>query len=158
MKSDKKRNIILLIILVIWIIFILLVNLITNYSFNKSESKNNKDDLIEIKMVTEKVIVQGDIVIYEISDVNNINKKNCVVSVLNSNDVIIDEAYIRENRIIIDWITVVRNILVRNMKDVLYYNGVNLNLEFDEEDEEEDNSNDELDYRTDDEKLMHLFM
>lgn len=102
MKSDKKRNIILLIILVIWIIFILLVNLITNYSFNKSESKNNKDDLIEIKMVTEKVIVQGDIVIYEISDVNNINKKNCVVSVLNSNDVIIDEAYIRENRIIID--------------------------------------------------------
>lgn len=102
MKSDKKRNIILLIILVIWIIFILLVNLITNYSFNKSESKNNKDDLIEIKMVTEKVIVQGDIVIYEISDVDNINKKNCVVSVLNSNDVIIDEAYIRENRIIID--------------------------------------------------------
>ena len=64
----------------------------------------------------------------------------------------------KKERIAIDWITVVRNILVRNMKDVLYYNGVNLNLEFDEEDEEDDNSNDELDYRTDDEKLMHLFM
>ena len=65
---------------------------------------------------------------------------------------------LKKERIAIDWITVVRNILVRNMKDVLYYNGVNLNLEFDEEDEEDDNSNDELDYRTDDEKLMHLFM
>ena len=102
MKCDKKRNIILLIVLVIWIVFIVLVNIITNHGFNKSESKNNKDDLIETKMVTEKVIVQGDIVIYEIIDVDNINKKNCVVSVLNSNDVIIDEAYIRENRIIID--------------------------------------------------------
>ena len=102
MKCDKKRNIILLIVLVIWIVFIVLVNIITNHGFNKSESKNNKDDLIETKMVTEKVIVQGDIVIYEIIDVDNINKKNSVVSVLNSNDVIIDEAYIRENRIIID--------------------------------------------------------
>lgn len=101
MKSDKKRNNILLIILVIWILFIVFVNIIVNSSFN-NKSKKNKDDLIEIKMVTEKVIVQGDIVIYEILDVDNINKKNCVVSVLNSNDAIIDKAYIRENRIIVD--------------------------------------------------------
>lgn len=102
MKNDKKINIILLIVLVIWILFITFVNIISNISFVNNNLKNNKDDLIEIKMVTDPIIVQGDIAVYEITDVDNINKLDCTVSVLNSNDVIIDAAYIRENRIIVD--------------------------------------------------------
>ena len=64
----------------------------------------------------------------------------------------------RKLRMTIDWNTTVRNILVRNMKDLMYYNGVNVSLENEEiesEEEEDDNNNN---YLNDDEKLSHLFL
>ena len=56
----------------------------------------------------------------------------------------------------IDWRTVIRNIVVRNMKDIMFYNGVNVSLEEEGEEEEQTESEEEDVTRIDDEKVMHL--